>query len=312
MGPNLAQARCSIPSDSDLFSQRWACDAGCPATLQRLIEKNSYWNQVERGIYALNENGYSTLIRKFGVNDESITFFAEYEFEREYKNHRFSAVVQNSKIKAKIDGKIVSGVHACKDLRNLGVKFKVESISGTSNLLNWIIRDNDYSWRILNYQSNTKEKIALSYTRQDEDEELISKLFGDSYTSLTSTQRESITQTRIGQQKFRSDLINYWGSCAITGCKTMEILKASHIKPWRFSTNSERLDPYNGILLIPNLDSAFDNGLISFDDNGKIMISNSLSKEEIDILGFHIQMKLSKIESAHKKYLSYHRENIFR
>jgi 5-methylcytosine-specific restriction protein A len=54
------------------------------------------------------------------------------------------------------------------------------------------------------------------------------------------------------------------------------LLKASHIKPWRDSDNAERLDIYNGLLLIPNLDSAFDKGYISFDDGGKIIISDMI------------------------------------
>ena len=87
------------------------------------------------------------------------------------------------------------------------------------------------------------------------------------------------------------------------------MLVASHIKPWRVATDLERLDPYNGLLLIPNLDKAFDSGLISFDDKGKILISNALSDPEK--LGINTDLKVS-LHSENKEYLSYHRENVFR
>ena len=51
------------------------------------------------------------------------------------------------------------------------------------------------------------------------------------------------------------------------------MLLASHIKPWRDSNHQERLDKFNGLLLLANLDKAFDLGFISFDDSGKVPIS---------------------------------------
>ena len=100
--------------------------------------------------------------------------------------------------------------------------------------------------------------------------------------------------------------------CSVTGYKTIEVLRASHIKPWRFSSNLERLDPYNGLLLLPNLDVLFDFGLISFEDNGQILISNLLAKDTLNVLSIHEKMKLRLIKEEHKSYLEYHRKNLFR
>ena len=72
--------------------------------------------------------------------------------------------------------------------------------------------------------------------------------------------------------------------------------------------NQKRLDKYNGFLLIPKLDKLFDKGYISFDDEGKIMISDELNNFEE--LGINKNMKI-EIENEHKKYLHFHRENIF-
>ena len=92
------------------------------------------------------------------------------------------------------------------------------------------------------------------------------------------TAKESLVQSRIRQGQFRAALIEYWQCCSVTGCKQIELLKASHIKPWRYASNQERLNVYNGLLLLPNLDTCFDLGLISFDHEGKILISNQLRK----------------------------------
>ncbi len=125
---------------------------------------------------------------------------------------------------------------------------------------------------------------------------------------LDKTERETIRMSRIGQGDFRQALIYYWGKCAVTGCKAIRLLRASHIKPWRNCKNTERLDPYNGLLLQPNLDVAFDACLISFDDNGKILISETLKDTDLAHLGIRPDMQLSKIEDSHKPYLKYHRQ----
>jgi hypothetical protein len=94
--------------------------------------------------------------------------------------------------------------------------------------------------------------------------------FKKSSAFLQETTRETIVQSRIGQGQFRLSLIAYWQGCSVTGCSQVEILKASHIKPWRDCTNDERLNVYNGLLLLPNLDACFDIGFVSFSDEGKI------------------------------------------
>jgi hypothetical protein len=126
------------------------------------------------------------------------------------------------------------------------------------------------------------------------------------------TTKESLVQSRIGQWQFRAALIEYWQCCSVTGCKQIELLKASHIKPWRYASNQERLNVFNGLLLLPNLDTCFDLGLISFDDEGKILISSQLRKATLLQLGINENMKLTKVEKYHQEFLKYHRESIFR
>src|SRR5665811_1547849 len=76
------------------------------------------------------------------------------------------------------------------------------------------------------------------------------------------TEREELLKSRIGQGTFRQSLIKLRRKCYVTGIADERFLRASHIKPWRDSTNQERLDPYNGLLLSPIYDYLFDRAYI--------------------------------------------------
>ena len=132
------------------------------------------------------------------------------------------------------------------------------------------------------------------------------------YLNLSATERDAIVKARIGQGKFRTSLIDYWSRCAVTGCTETLLLRASHIKPWSKASVTERLSLYNGLLLSPTLDACFDSGLVSFDDNGKILISPRLSVKDAQALAINSEMQLHKIAPEHKTFLSYHRENIYK
>lgn len=126
------------------------------------------------------------------------------------------------------------------------------------------------------------------------------------FEHLTTTERQAVVKSRIGQGLFRDRLIKLWGGCAITGITKLSVLRASHAKPWRDSTNKERLDPHNGLLLIPNLDHLFDRHLIGFEQEGNICISPALSEEEQRTLGVTKSLWLREIIPETQEYLRYH------
>jgi hypothetical protein len=128
-------------------------------------------------------------------------------------------------------------------------------------------------------------------------------------TEVSETDKISLVKCRIGQGTFRQKLIGYWGACSATKFKDTNLLIASHIKPWKASTNAERLDVFNGLLLTPNLDKAFDSGLVTFDDNGKIIISPQLLEPEK--LGINADQSIP-LASEHLKYMSFHRKFVYR
>lgn len=126
--------------------------------------------------------------------------------------------------------------------------------------------------------------------------------------SASETERDALLQARIGQGAFRMALMRYWGSCAVTGISEPAVLRASHIKPWRSSTNQERLDPFNGLLLAAHIDALFDAGLVTFEENGQIRLSLLLAGEDLQQLGIVPTMRLRRVAAEHKAYLRLHHE----
>jgi len=132
------------------------------------------------------------------------------------------------------------------------------------------------------------------------------------YKALDRKERDAVIKARIGQGAFRTRLIKYWGECAINGCKEHLLLRASHIKPWADCDPREATNPFNGLLLSPSFDAAFDAGLISFTDAGEILISPDLSRHDCELLGINPTLRLTRVDSRHHTYLDYHRIHKFK
>ena len=128
-------------------------------------------------------------------------------------------------------------------------------------------------------------------------------------TSISSAERISIMKSRIGQGDFREKLIGFWKGCSITGCQLTDILIASHIKPWRIANNQERLDTFNGLLLLPNYDKLFDKGYISFDFKGRIIFSTFFPESDRALLRIEKDTHLIFVSDNHKPFLAYHNQN---
>lgn len=128
-------------------------------------------------------------------------------------------------------------------------------------------------------------------------------------SDLNTTERQELVRSRVGQGRFRSLVVAHWGRCAVTGYDDPAVLVASHIKPWRFSTDPERLDGYNGLLLNPTFDKVFDLGLISFEVNGALCVSPRLKQPTV--LGVLIGAKVS-LAKQHERYMAFHRDIVFK
>lgn len=127
-------------------------------------------------------------------------------------------------------------------------------------------------------------------------------------TKATTT--EGIRQSRRGQSEFRKAVLEAWGGkCAVTGCSLRAAVRASHIKPWSDSDNRERLDTHNGLPLIATLDALFDQGLISFSDDGRIEIH--VASEHWQSLGLRADLQIRMSPSPEMRiYLRHHRQHV--
>lgn len=112
---------------------------------------------------------------------------------------------------------------------------------------------------------------------------------------------------RLGQGRFRSRVMQAWDHrCAVTGCAREEMLRASHIKPWRDSTSAERLDGNNGLLLTANLDALFDAWMLSFDPSGLLVLAPGISRQELGLQKAQTHL-LRPLSRAQQGYMDEHR-----
>lgn len=127
----------------------------------------------------------------------------------------------------------------------------------------------------------------------------------------TSTEAERLILQRIGQDVFRSGLLEYWQArCPLAGITDAPLLRASHIVPWKdCATNAERLDVHNGLLLSALWDAAFDHGLVSFDNVGQPLFSPVLGEQARSELRWQRPIALTY---KHRDCLAWHRSHVFR
>lgn len=98
-----------------------------------------------------------------------------------------------------------------------------------------------------------------------------------------------------------------WGErCCANGFNARALLRASHIVPWSEEERT-RLDPYNGLCLGPAYDAAFDAHLITFQDDGRILLAKALSVESARQIGIDPAAQIKGLLPAHFKYLKRHR-----
>jgi hypothetical protein len=129
-------------------------------------------------------------------------------------------------------------------------------------------------------------------------------------SDVPSSTKKRFVEARITQRQFRDSICSYFNNrCAITGAS--QLLIASHIKPWARSTDKERIDTYNGLLLSPTYDKAFDAGFITFKNSGSIIICKQFA-EDAARLGILNNATISRYTAFHDRYMEYHRAHVFK
>lgn len=160
---------------------------------------------------------------------------------------------------------------------------------------------------------NLKSNSALEIEKQlNEDKELARVI--SSNPNLSPTEKEAIIKARIGQGKFKDNVCQIEKCCRITGTYEVQFLIASHIKPWRESVHApdERLDGNNGLLLAPHVDKLFDNGYISFNQNGTMIVSSELDQRILEQWRIDPRVNVGAFSDAQEVYLKFHRDVVFK
>ena len=122
--------------------------------------------------------------------------------------------------------------------------------------------------------------------------------------------REAIVKTRVNQALFRKIILSsYDERCCITGIDNTELLIASHIVPWSRDTKN-RLNPMNGVCLNALHDRAFDKGLITINEDYKVVVSKKI-KHELLLRYDNAPITLPRRLHPDQNFLKFHRNEIF-
>lgn len=129
----------------------------------------------------------------------------------------------------------------------------------------------------------------------------------ESDPSIKETQKIQLAKARIGQGLFRKRVILINQACRVTGVADTRVLIASHIKPWRLCSNEERLNGYNGLLLSPHVDALFDEHLITFEDDGRMLVHDSLPLDVLYRWNINPRRQVERFHPEQSTFLEHHR-----
>lgn len=131
-------------------------------------------------------------------------------------------------------------------------------------------------------------------------------------TDIDATTKAQLVKSRRGQGQFKANVSLNEQCCRVTGVDQIKHLRASHIKPWRKSSDEEKLNGCNGLLLAPHIDHLFDQGFISFTDRGDLLISSLLEEAILLKWGVDKNRNVGVFKKEQIVFLDYHRNHIFK
>lgn len=131
-------------------------------------------------------------------------------------------------------------------------------------------------------------------------------------TDIGETTKTQLVKARRGQGIFKSNVRLNEQSCRVTGLDDIKHLRASHIKPWAISSDEEKLNGCNGLLLSPHVDHLFDQGMISFSNDGTLLISSKLNRSVFEKWNINPKINVGNFNPAQHSFLKFHRKYVFK
>lgn len=192
------------------------------------------------------------------------------------------------------------------ELKKRGIK----GMSSHSKLDKKIFEEFSQNWTNLLIES---ESLLEDYEKKD----LTKNKEVNTSEPLKGIDKISKVKQRVNQHLFRRMVLsNYNNTCLICNLNHSKLLVASHILPWS-KNEKERLNPHNGLCLCSIHDKSFDTGLITIDNNLKLIISNELRQINNSSFKNYFGIYEEKHLNIPKKFypsiefLEYHKKNIF-
>jgi len=129
---------------------------------------------------------------------------------------------------------------------------------------------------------------------------------------LGPTFRDQVIKARRGQGVFRANVMLVEAECRVTHVADRKHLRASHIKPWRYANDAERLRGENGLLLSPHVDHLFDQGYISFSNTEQLLVVPDIRAGLLDKWGIDAGACVGAFNREQQAFLDYHRVHVFK
>lgn len=190
----------------------------------------------------------------------------------------------------------------------------VKGLSGASNLDREIWNEMHGDWEKIATES---EQLWLHKMTENSPDTITDEDYSVQWSGV-ATETQQLTTVRLAQGFFRRTVLaSYLNRCCVTGIPIPELLIASHILPWS-KYPEHRVNPCNGLCLSSLYDKAFDKGLLTFDEDLKLVLSRKLRDcMTNEVVEDHFlkyegrQLKLPEKFSPDKQLLAEHRATIF-
>ena len=207
---------------------------------------------------------------------------------------------------------------------DLDEHFERDGMESILHMLTYSVQDHDKGIRAKHHipirgnvwnGTTTYRSAANLYRKfriaQNSDEERAIEAILANMKLSPRTERSAMQKIRTTQKRFRYMVLEQWDyRCAITHSGLM--LTAAHIKPWSKCNDEERQNPYNGLCLSPLYDRAFDKGLITFGNDGKLTVSAKVPMKELKLVGLNLNVRLVGLGAKYHGFLEFHRDEVFR
>jgi hypothetical protein len=130
-------------------------------------------------------------------------------------------------------------------------------------------------------------------------------------TDISLAEKRALLGARLGHGEYRANVEKVDGACRVTGVMDRRHLRATHIKPWRYCSDAEKLDGHNGLMLSPHVVHLFERGYVTFSDTGDLHVSRTLNSRVLKQWGIALPVTPRPFSTQQKAYLAWHRQHVY-